>query len=80
MLVLILMVNGIIPIEAKSTGPKERLGVIQVKQMILFANQYYSNLILRPVGIKPLHDGSYVFLEFDNKAELEEISVKRYTV
>ncbi len=46
--------------------------------MILFAKQYYSDLILRPVGIKPLDDGSYVFLEFDDKAELEAISVKRY--
>jgi hypothetical protein len=68
----------VIPIEAKSVGPKERLGIIQVRQMILFAKQNYSDLILRPVGIKPLEDGSYVFLEFDDKAELEAISVKRY--
>lgn len=68
----------VIPIEAKSVGPKERLGIIQVRQMILFAKQYYGDLILRPVGIKPLDDGSYVFLEFDDKAELEAISVKRY--
>jgi len=68
----------VIPIEAKSVGPKERLGVIQIRQMILFAKQNYSDLILRPVGIKPLDDGSYVFLEFDDKEELEAISVKRY--
>jgi len=69
----------IIPIEAKSVGAKERLGVIQVRQMILFAKQYYGNLTLRPVGIKPLDDESYVFLEFDSEPELEMISVKRYT-
>jgi hypothetical protein len=68
----------VIPIEAKSVGPKERLGVIQVRQMILFAKQNYSDLILRPAGIKPLDDGSYVFLEFDDEEELEMISVKRY--
>jgi hypothetical protein len=68
----------VIPIEAKSVGLKERLGVIQIRQMILFARQHYGDLILRPIGIKPLDDGSYVFLELDDEAELEAISVKRY--
>lgn len=68
----------VIPVEAKSVGAKERLGVIQVRQMILFAKQNYGDLILRPVGIKPLDDGSWVFLEFDDEADLEMISVKRY--
>jgi len=68
----------VIPVEAKSVGPKERLGVIQIRQMILFARQRYSDLTLRPIGIKPLDDGSYIFLEFDDEAELEAISVKRY--
>jgi hypothetical protein len=68
----------VIPVEAKSVGPKERLGVIQIRQMILFAKQYYGELALRPVGVKPLADGSYVLLEFDAKEELEAIAVKRY--
>jgi len=68
----------VIPIEAKSVGPKERLGVIQVQQMIMFAKQYYPEIILRPVGIKPLEDGSLVFVEFDDVSDLEKISVKRY--
>lgn len=68
----------VIPLEAKSVGAKERLGVIQVRQMILFAKQYCPELDVRAVGIKPLDDGSYVFLEFDDEAELEGISVKRY--
>lgn len=68
----------IVPMEAKSVGLKERLGVIQVRQMILFAKQYASKLILRPVGVKSLEDGSLVFLEFDDEPELEKISVKRY--
>jgi len=68
----------VVPIEAKSVGPKERLGVVQVRQMILFAQQHYSDLILRPVGIKPLDDGSLIFIELDDKAAFEEIAVKRY--
>lgn len=68
----------IIPIEAKSVGEKERLGLIQVRQMILFAQQNYRELILRPVGVKPLPDGSYVFVEFDAQADLHHIAVKRY--
>jgi hypothetical protein len=43
-----------------------------------FAQQQYSDLILRPIGIKPLDDGSLVFIEFDDEAALEEIAVKRY--
>ena len=68
----------VIPIEAKSVGSKERLGVIQIRQMILFAQQKYTNLILKPVGIKPFGDGSIAFVEFDDKADLEAISAKRY--
>lgn len=68
----------VIPIEAKNVGPKERLGVIQVQQMILFTKQYYPKLVLKPVGIKLLEDDSLVFVEFDDESELEKISVKRY--
>jgi hypothetical protein len=68
----------VIPIEAKSVGSKERLGVVQIRQMILFAQQRFNSLILRPVGIKPFEDGSVAFVEFDDKADLEAISVKRY--
>lgn len=68
----------VIPVEAKSVGERERLGVIQVRQMILFARHKYPELQLRPVGIKPVEDGSLIFVEFDDKAELEAISVKRY--
>lgn len=68
----------VIPIEAKSVGKKERLGLVQVKQMILFARQDYKGLILRPVGIKPLEDGSYIFMEFADEPKFESISVKRY--
>jgi hypothetical protein len=50
----------VIPIEAKSAGNKERLGVVQIRQMILFAQQKFKGLTLRPVGIKPFLDGSHV--------------------
>lgn len=46
--------------------------------MILYAQQSYSELILHPVGVKPLEDGSLVFVEFDDEADLEAIAVKRY--
>jgi hypothetical protein len=46
--------------------------------MILFAKQGFGELALRPVGVKPLEDGSYIFLEFDDEEELETIAVKRY--
>ncbi|MFL6276230.1 MAG: endonuclease [Blastocatellia bacterium] len=67
-----------IPIEAKSVGGRERLGVVQIRQMILFAQQKFAGLILKPVGIKPFVDGSIAFVEFDDQADLEAISVRRY--
>ena len=68
----------VIPIEAKGPGQQEKLSVIQIQQMILFAKQDYPRLLLRPIGIKSLGDGSSVFAEFNDSADLEEISVKDY--
>lgn len=68
----------VIPVEAKSVGEGERLGVIQVQQMIAMARYHYPSLILRPVGVKPLEDGTLIFIEFDNKPGYEDIAVRRY--
>ncbi|MGH2543506.1 MAG: hypothetical protein ACRDIB_11935 [Ardenticatenaceae bacterium] len=68
----------VIPVEAKSKGDRVRLGVVQVRQMILYARHNYSSLTLRPVGFKILADGSLVFMEFDDEINYDQMSVKRY--
>lgn len=43
--------NGfVLPIEAKAASPKDRLGVVQITQMVKFARQYFVDLSVRPMG------------------------------
>ncbi|MFP4436530.1 MAG: endonuclease [Chloroflexaceae bacterium] len=68
----------ILPVEAKSASPKDRLGVVQITQMVKFAQQNFIDLTVRPIGIKILSDGSYLFMEFDTSTESNLIATKRY--
>ena len=64
----------VIPIEAKCCG--DHLNKTQVVQMIDFAHARYPKLIMRPVGIQELADGSMVFLEFTTGKHPDEIKIK----
>jgi hypothetical protein len=64
----------VIPIEAKSDG--DRLNKTQIVQMIDFAAVRHENLILRPVGVQEMKDGSLVFVEFTPAVRPDEIKVK----
>ena len=66
------------PIEAKSESPKDRLGVVQITQMIKFARQNLAGLAIRPIGIKVLTDGSYMFIEFNDTDDSNAVVTKRY--
>ncbi|MCB8943872.1 MAG: hypothetical protein H6658_08955 [Ardenticatenaceae bacterium] len=71
--------NGfILPIEAKVDSAKDQLGVIQVTQMVRFAKAQFPDLMVRPIGLKLLSDGSYMFLEFTAVADPNQIATKRY--
>lgn len=64
----------VIPVEAKSAG--DRLSKTQIVQMIDFAKERYPKLILRPVGVQEMRDGSLVFAEFTPNDHPDEIKVK----
>lgn len=71
----------VLPVEAKSTSQRDKLGVIQITQMVRFAQQYYSSLPVIPIGVKALEDGTFMFFEFtveDNPDLLETRRIMRY--
>lgn len=68
----------VLPVEAKSESPKDQLGVVQITQMVKFARQHFPDLIVRPIGVKIMPDGSYVFLEFNDSDGSNLVATKRY--
>jgi hypothetical protein len=68
----------ILPVEAKIASPKEQLGVFQVTQMVKFAQQQFSNLTVRPIGLKLMADDTFMFLEFTPETDPNLIATERY--
>jgi hypothetical protein len=64
----------VIPVEAKCCG--DHLNKTQVVQMIDFAHARYPKLIMRPVGVQEMSDGSMVFVEFTPGKHPDEIKIK----
>ena len=64
----------VIPVEAKSAN--DRLSKTQIVQMIDFARDRYSKLIMRPVGVQEMKDGSLVLIEFTPAGHPDEIKIK----
>lgn len=71
-------VGFVLPIEAKVDSAKDQLGVIQITQMVRFAKAQFSDLVVRPIGVKLMPDGSYMFLEFTAVSHPNQIATKRY--
>lgn len=71
--------NGyVLPVEAKSESPKDRLGVIQITQMVKFARQNFEGLPIRPIGIKAMPaDGSLMFFEFTVEEDPDQVETRR---
>ncbi|MBI5388016.1 MAG: endonuclease [Verrucomicrobia bacterium] len=64
----------VVPVEAKCAS--ESLSKTQIAQMIDFARERYPQLILRPVGVQEMSDGSVVLLEFSPAAHPDNIKIK----
>jgi hypothetical protein len=64
----------VIPVEAKSAG--DHLSKHQIVQMVHFAAVRHQKLILRPVGVQEMKDGSLVFVEFTAAEKPDEIKIK----
>lgn len=67
----------VIPIEAKGQDARDRIGVAQVRWLIMFAEEHYSDLIIRPVAIKGVADDTIHLVEFNTETDLNSIRIKR---
>jgi hypothetical protein len=63
----------VVPIEAKSAN--DHLSKTQILQGIEFAQVRYPKLVLRPVGIQEMKDGSIVLIEFTSGLHPDEIKI-----
>jgi hypothetical protein len=68
----------LLPLEAKSSGPKDQLGVVQITQMVKFAREHFPEMPVRPIGVKVLPDESYIFVEFTDTQDSNEVASRRY--
>ena len=64
----------VIPVEAKCSG--ENLSKTQIVKIIDFASERYPMLIMRPVGVQEMKDGSIVLLEFSPAEHPDEIKIR----
>jgi hypothetical protein len=63
----------VMPIEAKSAN--DHLSRTQIFQGIEFAQARYPKLVLRPVGIQEMKDGSLVLIEFTPESHPNKIKI-----
>lgn len=67
---------AVLPIEGKVGG--ERLGIVQIRALSLFAKEQFPDLEVRPLGIKLLRDGTFLFVEFNDQTEFDALAARRY--
>lgn len=65
----------ILPLEAKSPDDRDKLGWIQISNMVKFAKQNFPKLKCRPIAAKPAGTNKVYLIEFDNNPNSEEISI-----
>ena len=66
----------IIPLETKSGEERDKLGWVQITNLVKFAHQYFPKLKCLPVAIKPGGKNIIYLLEFDDSTDFNRISIK----
>jgi hypothetical protein len=66
----------ILPLEAKSPDERDKIGWIQITNLVRYARQYFPKLSCRPLATKPLGHNHICMIEFEDKTEYEEIGIK----
>lgn len=67
----------VIPLEAKSEGDREQLGVVQITQMIRYVQRTFPELKVRPLAVK-MSKGSFIFIEFNVTDDPDLLASDRY--
>ncbi|MBI3578578.1 MAG: hypothetical protein HY089_04105 [Ignavibacteriales bacterium] len=65
----------ILPLEAKSPDDRDKLGWIQVSNMVKFARQNFPKLKCRPIAAKPAGYNKIYLIEFDSNPNSEDVSI-----
>jgi hypothetical protein len=68
-------VRYIIPLEAKSIGERDKLGWIQVANMVKFCKQNYPELKCKTIAAKPLSRNQICLIEFDDNPDPEKVAI-----
>ena len=46
--------------------------------MSLFAKEQFPGMKVRPVGVKLLSDGTFLFVEFNDQTDINAVATRRY--
>jgi len=66
----------IIPVEAKSVEDRDKLGWVQITNLVKFAHQYYPKLKCLPIAVKPGSRSLIYLIEFDESIDFNKIAIK----
>src|ERR1041385_4546269 len=65
----------ILPLEAKSPDDRDKLGWVQISNMVKFARQNFPRLKCRPISAKPAGHNKIYLIEFDSNPNSEDVSI-----
>lgn len=65
----------VLPLEAKSPDDRDKLGWIQVSNMVKYATQNFPSLRCRAIAAKPARANEIHLVEFSNNTDHEEIGI-----
>jgi hypothetical protein len=65
----------VFPLEAKSPDDRDKVGWVQVSNMVKFAHQYFPKLKCRPIAAKPASHDKIYLIEFNNNLNSEKVSI-----
>ncbi len=65
----------IIPLAAKSASERDKLGWVQVSNLVRFARQFFPKLICKPVAAKPIDRDRIYLIKFTDEINYEEITI-----
>ncbi len=66
----------ILPIEAKSSEDRDKLGWVQISNLVKFSTQFFPLLTCKPLAVKPIDKATIYMLEFEAKTDFEEVGIK----
>lgn len=66
----------VLPIEAKSSEDRDKLGWVQISNLVKFSRQFFPSLTCRPLAVKPIDKNTIYMLEFEPKIDFEEVGIK----